>query len=1028
MSMHAEQQPEAIAIIGMEGRFPGAENIDTYWKNLLDGVDAVTRFADDELDPSVPENIRRQPGYVPARGVLKDAECFDAEFFGISPREAEILDPQQRVFLEMAWHALENAGYAPGTNEALIGVYAGMSYNTYFAAHVAKHPRKLAAFGDMAAMIANEKDYLATRTAYKLDLRGPAINVSTACSTSLVAICQACSSLLEYQCDIALAGGISVLCPQARGYQYTEGGIYSPDGRCRPFDADANGTLFGNGGGVVVLKRLSEALADGDTVHAVIRGHALNNDGAGKVSFTAPSVEGQANVVRMANEMAGFSPDDVDYIEAHGTGTSLGDPIEIAALAEAYRGRRRPCHIGSVKGNIGHLDVASGVAGLIKAVLALREGRIPGTLNFRSVNPRLEIERTPFRVVANSSEWPATNAPRRAAVSSFGLGGTNAHVVLEQAPPLPATSAGRPRQLLVLSAKTANALRRQTALLAEHLAATKDTLADIAWTLQAGRRAFPHRLAFAAADAADALARLRARTRLREAEAQDAPRAVFMFPGQGAQYAGMGSYLYEHEPVVRKTIDACADAVRDVLDHDLRDVMFGRSDDAVEVIDETRYTQPALFALELAIARLWMSWDVQPAAMLGHSIGEFVAATIAGVFSDVDAMRVVAERGRLMQAQPGGSMLSVRLAAEELRARLIEGAEIAAINAPGMCVVAGSDEVIRRLAGRLDDEGIRNSVLRTSHAFHSASMEAALQPFEDFLRGVELKAPKLPVISTVTGRLLSADEACNPRYWAMQMREAVRFEDALVAARRYGALLLECGPGVAASTFASQTFADDDDVLVIASLGRRGDSEDELDAMLDAAARAWTRGANLDWRAMHSGERRRRVPAPGYSFERTRHWLEASGEAGQAAGAAVIEQTAATPANEQLPLPERVRHVLAEVTGLAPEALAEDASFTELGLDSLALTQLGQVLRKRFGVDLRFRQLLNECNTLSALIALIGQETQPEKAAGDAPPLPGARLGRRPDGSAAWFIPDPERPGRYREVRARNVSTTRNLT
>lgn len=1030
--MQAEDQLEAIAIIGMEGRFPGAENIDTYWKNLLDGVDAVTRFADDELDPSVPETVRRQEGYVPARGVLKDAECFDAEFFGISPREAEMLDPQQRVFLEMAWRALEHAGYAPGTHDQLVGVYAGMSYNTYFSAHVCKHPRKLAAYGDMAAMIANEKDYLATRTAYKLDLRGPAVNVSTACSTSLVAICQACSALLEYQCDIALAGGISVLCPQARGYQYTEGGIYSPDGRCRPFDAEANGTLFGNGGGVVVLKRLSEALADGDTIHAVIRGHALNNDGAGKVSFTAPSVEGQAKVVRMANEMAGFAPDDIDYIEAHGTGTSLGDPIEIAALAQALRGRDRHCHVGSVKGNIGHLDAASGVAGLIKAALALREGRIPGTLNFRSPNPRLELENTPFRIVDASRPWPDTRGkPRRAAVSSFGLGGTNAHVVLEQAPPQPASSSARPRHVVVLSAKTGKALRRQAALLAEHLETTDAPFADTAWTLQVGRRAFEHRLAFAAASREDAIARLKSRTRLRDGQAAQDARAVFMFPGQGAQYVGMGRELYAHEPVVRETIDECSDTLRETLDHNLRDLMFGHADDAMELLDETGYTQPALFALELAIARLWRHWGVQPAVMLGHSVGEFVAATLAGVFSITDAIRIVAERGRLMQAQPSGSMLAVRLAAAELERHLLPGTEIAAINAPGMCVAAGDDAAIRRLADRLEGEGVRANVIRTSHAFHSALMEGAQQPFEDFLRGFTLNAPRELVVSTVTGEPLGAEQATDPAYWARQMRAPVRFNDALLKAREHGAVFLECGPGVAGSTFAGQAFADDDDVAVIAAIGRRGDSEDELDAVLDAAACAWTRGVAIDWRALHSGERRRRVPAPGYSFERVRHWLDASGE-DDVAGAASpqADDSPATASDEEAPLAERVRALVAEATGVAPAELDEHATFTELGLDSLALTQLGQAVRKRFGVDLRFRQLLNECNSVAALLALIDKPRDParENSSGTAPPVAGARLGRRPDGSAAWFIPDPERPGRYRELRTRTASTTRNLS
>ncbi|HEX7029122.1 MAG TPA: aminotransferase class III-fold pyridoxal phosphate-dependent enzyme [Gammaproteobacteria bacterium] len=995
----AHEGMEGIAIIGMDGRFPGAATVDEYWRNLLDARETITRFDAAALDASVPDELSGQPEYVRARGVLGDADRFDAAFFDISPREAEVLDPQQRVFLEMCWRALEDAGYAPGTHKALTGVFAGMSYNTYFNAHVAKHPEILASYGDIPALVANEKDYLATRVGYKLDLRGPCINISTACSTSLVAVCHAFNSLLDYQCDIALAGGISVLCPQERGYLYQEGSIYSPDGHCRPFDAEAKGTVFGNGGGVVVLKRLSEALADGDTIHAVIRGAALNNDGADKVSFTAPGVEGQADVVQMAQELAGVRADEIGYIEAHGTGTSLGDPIEIAALTRAFRRHtdaRGFCGVGSVKGNIGHLDAASGIAGLIKAALVLRERKIPATLHYTRANPELGLEESPFHVVDKTRDWngnPSGGGPRRAAVSSFGLGGTNAHVVLEEAPVQIQPSASpreHAQQLLVLSAKTEAALERARETMADWLVAHKDVdLADIAFTLQQGRRAFAHRLALAAEDHASAADVLAGKSggHLRRGEASNGvPRTVFMFPGQGSQYAGMCERIYQAEPLVRDIIDRCSDALHGVLEFDLRDVMFDRIDNASELLDETAYTQPALFVAEYALARLWMRWGVAPAALVGHSIGEFVAAALAEVFTPEDGVRAVAERARLMQAQDTGKMLSVRMSEAATREILEPGVELAGVNGPELCVVSGSDAAIQRLKARLEAKEIVCRVLRTSHAFHSAMMEPAVEPFREFLQGLRLNPPRREIVSTVTGRRLSAEEAVDPAYWARQLREPVRFLDALRTARGGddgACLFLEAGPGIAAATFASQAFAEDPNVRIAGSLGRHGDGASELSALLDAAGRLWTQGVPLDWQAMHAGAKRRRVPLPTYRFERTRYWLDSGGKPAVAA-----PETAQSDAADDAPVSERIAALLAEVSGVAVGGEQYGTRFTEMGLDSLFLTQFGQALKKRFGVDLRFRELLVEHNTIAAVARLIESEAPAKPAPKAVAPAP----------------------------------------
>lgn len=984
------EKAEAIAIVGMDGRFPGARNVDEFWHNLLNQRETIDRFNATELDHSVPGELRNSPDYVRVRGRMPEADCFDAEFFGISPREAEMLDPQQRVFLEMCWRALEDAGYAPGTHDALTGVFGGMSNNTYLDAHVRAHPEVLARFGDLSAMIANEKDYLTTRVAYKLDLRGPCINVTTACSTSLVAVCHAVNSLLDYQCDLALAGGVAISCPQERGYLYQEGSIYSADGRCRPFDASAAGTVFSNGGGVVVLKRLSEAQQDGDFIHAVIRGVAMNNDGAGKVSFTAPGVDGQAQVISMAQQMADIDPRSISYIEAHGTGTSLGDPIEVAALTQAFRentAEKGFCGIGSVKGNIGHLDAASGMAGLIKTTRALREKTIPPTLNFDAPNPQLQLEDSPFRIVHECEEWAAGEQPRRAAVSSFGLGGTNAHVVLEEAPPPVPSAPVDAHQLLVLSARTPAALDRSRQALAKCLGNYPDiNIADAAWTLQTGRHEFDERLAIAVRDAQDAAERLASNEagQVRKGNAGYPPeQVVFMFPGQGSQRLGMIERLYEEQPVVRDIVDRCADSLRDVLEFDLRDIMFGRNDNADELLDETQYTQPALFVVEYALAKLWMQWGVQPAVLLGHSIGEFAAAALAGVFELEDAARIVVERGRLMQQQAAGSMLSVRLSAEELEPWLIPGVSIAAMNAPGLSVVSGEDAAIARLQHRLEAEKIACTVLRTSHAFHSVMMEPVVAQFEEYLRAIPMHAPRMTVVSTVTGKTLTGDESTDPAYWSRQLREPVCFMKALQGARALhngSQLYLEVGPGIAASTFATQTFADEDNVDVVASLGRNNDRNDEAALLLSTAGRLWTQGIKLDWQTMHTGARRARLPLPTYSFERTRYWLDTAPASATAPAAASTDTRAIRDDEPQVapaecrPLNEQVAEMLAEISGIASADIDADKAFTELGLDSLLLTQFSQALRKRFGVRLRFRQMLVEHNTLNGILALLKDE------------------------------------------------------
>jgi amino acid adenylation domain-containing protein len=665
---------EPIAIVAMAGRFPGAADVEAFWRNLCEGRDSITVFGPEDLDPSVSAADRADPAYVPARGVIDGVEQFDAAFFGIGPREAELMDPQQRIFLELAWECLERAGHVPDATPGPVGVFAGMFNASYFQRHVSAHPDLIDKVGAFQVMLNNEKDFIATRVAHKLNLTGPAISVHTACSTSLVAICQAMDSLRLGHCDMALAGGITVTCPPRSGYFHQEGAMLSPDGRTRAFDANAKGTVFSDGAAIVLLKRLSDALADGNQLFAVIRGGAINNDGGGKASFTAPSSEGQAAVIAMAHDRAQVDPRTISYVETHGTATPVGDPIEIEGLTKAFRRSTHDtgfCRIGSVKSNVGHLVIAAGAAGVIKTAFALSEQRIPPTLHFEAPNPAIDFAGSPFVVNDAFVDWPSDGSPRRAGVSSFGVGGTNAHVVLEEAPALPASEPASGPQLLVLSARTSTALARAVTQMADHFDAHPgENLADVAWTLATGRKAFAHRVAIVADDSSSAATQLRsaevaaASARGRPARQSD---VVFLFPGQGATYPGMGRGLYDAELTFRAAFDECAEALRGELGFDLRERAF--ADDA-EALLPTAIMQPATFAIEYALARVWLHRGLAPAAMIGHSVGEFVAATLAGVFTLPDALRLVARRGALMQAQPPGGMLSVRLTLEALLSRM----------------------------------------------------------------------------------------------------------------------------------------------------------------------------------------------------------------------------------------------------------------------------------------------------------------------------------------------------------------------
>ncbi|MBK9945448.1 MAG: acyltransferase domain-containing protein [Kouleothrix sp.] len=868
-----------IAIIGMSGRFPGAPDIDRFWQNLCAGVESISSFSDQQLlDAGVDPATLANANYVKAGAVLADADRFDAAFFNYSPREAELIDPQQRLLLECAWAALEHAGYDPERYAGLIGVFAGVSLNSYWVNLLLN--RDLRAMTDgFETMIRNDRDHATTRISYKLNLRGPSVTVQTACSTALVAVHLASQSLLSGECDMALAGGASVGVAQQTGYMFQPGGVQSPDGHCRAFDAQARGTVAGSGLGLVVLKRLADALADHDTIHAVIKGSAINNDGAQKVGYTAPSVEGQARVIRAAQLIAEVAPESIGYVEAHGTGTPLGDPIEIAALTRAFRAgaalhERRP--LGSVKTNIGHLDAAAGIAGLIKTVLALKHAQIPPSLHFHQPNPQIDFAASPFYVNAQLAAWPAGPTPRRAGVSSFGIGGTNAHVVLEQAPPAPPSPPAPPHQLLLLSARSPSALDQATAALATALATTTAPLADIASTLQCGRRAFPYRRALVGADPATLARQLTHPERLPIAHAPATPPPVaLLIPGQGAQHPGMTRTLYATAPVFRATVDTCAALLQPHLACDLRTLLYPPPHQAAAAaaqLDQTALTQPAVFTVCYALAQQWLAWGLRPTALLGHSLGEFVAACLAGVFHLPDALALVATRGRLMQTLPPGHMLSVALPAAALPAWLGPDLDLAAVNGPASCVVAGPPAAVAALADRLQAAGVAHRRLASPRAFHSAMMAPIADAFAQAVAGVARQAPQLACVAGVSGTWLTAAEATDPAYWARQLRAPVQFAAGvatLVGAGQAG-VLLEVGPG---QTLRGLAQGQAGTAVVLASLGHADDAGTPEDAALAAAqGQLWQAGVGLDWAAIQ-GAGRRRVPLPTYPFARQRFWI-----------------------------------------------------------------------------------------------------------------------------------------------------------
>lgn len=993
MSTNNELPAGAIAVVGMAGRFPGARTLSAFWDNLRNGTESVVTLSEDELRANgVSDKALANHNYVRRAALLDGIDEFDAGFFGFTPLAARTMDPQHRLFLQTAWHALEDAGYQPGELEGSVGVYGTSTTSGYLLHNLMSHydPNLIIGQGVSFEMVnlslQNDKDYLATRVAHQLNLRGPALSVQTACSSALVAVHLACQSILGGECDMALAGGSSLRVPHHVGYWHEPGSMVSATGHCRPFDVRADGTIFASGVGVVVLKALEAAVDDGDHIHAVIRGSALNNDGATKMTYAAPTAAGQADVIAEAHAVAEVDAATISYVESHGTGTPLGDPIEIEGLRQAFavseEQRSGPCYVGSVKSNIGHLESAAGIASLIKTILCLQHRAIPGTLHYTSPNPELHLDSGPFRIRGEHGPWESDGI-RRAGVSSFGVGGTNAHVIVEEWPQDDAADAVAPKpgpEVLLLSARTAEALQQGRADLAAQLASGTDTeapnLPDVAYTL-ANRHPHAMRLAAVVADRADAVAVLGSEESENvfvgegldpgDIAAGGTERVVFLFPGQGAQHIGMARGLYDSEPVFAEYFDACVAGFEAELGYDLRAMIFeGTSRD----LERTDRTQPALFTVEYALAKLVESYGVRPAALVGHSIGEYAAATVAGVFDLDTAIKVVAMRARLMHAAPRGVMVAVPISADALGAYLTGDVDLAAVNDPDGCVVAGTDAAIREFSEALKQAGINARRVRTSHAFHSRLMDSMISEFTAFLSRQTLNEPRIPLLSNLTGTWLAPSEATNPATWARSVRATVRFADEIDnVLNDPHRVLIEVGPGATLTASAARNPKFAGGHRAVRLMRHHAQNRDDRDTFLLALGQLWAAGIDVDWSGLRGDYQPKRVTVPGYPFERQRHWLEHNAGAtwvsgaGASNGAAVNGAAGADGTAKGESMEATLQRIWAICLGVG--SVDTHANFFDIGGDSLVAISVAMAASHE-GLDLTPQDLYDN-PTVAAL-------------------------------------------------------------
>lgn len=991
----SESTSQDIAIIGMAGRFPGSDTIEELWDNLKNGKETISFFTKEELDINLPEKLRNDPLYIGARGILPSAKFFDANFFGLNPQLAATMDPQIRVFMEICFEALEQSGHLPKYYKGSIGVYSGCEINTYYENNLFLNNELKNSVGDLQIYTVNGKDFIAPRTSYHLNLKGPAVSVHSACSTSLLAVAEAAKAIRTGMCDIALAGGSSVTAPIHSGHLYDEGFIKSPDGRTRPFEATGKGTVFSDGAGVVLLKKLEEAQKDGDTIYGILKGVGVNNDGGDKGSFMAPSSKGQAGAIINAFNDAQIDPSTISYLEAHGTATPIGDPIEIEGLKMAFGKQEKNgyCALGSIKSNMGHTTAAAGVGGLIKTLLAMRHKQIPPMVGFNNPNPNIDFENSPFFINNKLIDWNV-DGKRRAGISSFGIGSTNVHVIVEEyeTEALPSSN-GRPFQLLMWSAKSQNSLLGYENALGQFLDNSPNVnLADVAYSLNVTRDNFTHRsflVTDSTNDAVEKLVSLKTKN-TKSTQLKKVPDEMgFLFPGQGAQFLQMGKTLYENESVYRIAIDTCAEILIQDLGLDIRSILFPEtnSNEAEELLKNTRYTQPALFVTEYALSQLWISWGIKPTFFCGHSIGEFAAAHLAGIMNLNDALHIVAMRGLLISQLPEGSMLAVRVPYSEIRDLLPDSLSIAAINSNQFCVVSGTSEEIALFNQKLDSKDIPNKILITSHAFHSAMMEPILDSFKEELEKIKLNKPRLPIISTATGTWLTDAEATNPMYWVNHVKNTVRFADAMDTAFELdNSILLEVGPGQSLTALARQQAAGKTIAVFPSLTFPKEVFQNEYVTLLSTLGELWLRGINPDWKSFYSEQKRLKIELPSYVFDRKPCWIDPvntmeiiHSPRNSTSIAATIPQFQSefinpenSPTHEEVSRKDKLLLKIAEIikqaSGIEYDTDAANNTFLELGLDSLSLTQLSGKLKKEFDLPITFRQL-NETYPSPSLLA-----------------------------------------------------------
>ncbi|KLT66997.1 type I polyketide synthase [Pedobacter sp. BMA] len=990
---HQAQAGRNIAVVGLAGRFPGADTVGELWDLLCKGKETTTFFTSGELDVNIPDNIKNDDLYVKARGIINDTMMFDPDFFGINKKLAELMDPQQRIFLEIAFELLEKTGHLQKTDQYKTGVFAGCGPNFYYENNVLAHPEKIEVMGKLQVTTVNDKDYIASRTAYHLNLKGPAINVNSACSTSLLAILEAVNSLRAMQCDVAIAGGASINASINSGHLYQDGSILSKDGHCRPFDNDSTGTVFSDGAGVVLLKRLEDAEADRDQIYAIIKGVGVSNDGNQKASFTAPSTDGQADAILTAIADADVETRNISYIETHGTGTPIGDPIEFEGLLQAFGNHndKQYCAIGSVKSNFGHLTEAAGVASFIKTCLSLHHKKLLPSIGFQTPNQNIDFKNSPFFVNTKLQDWK--HEIKLAGVSSFGVGGTNVHVILEgyQNTEIPTTSR-RQYELIAWSAKAPESLTAYHGALQHFTAGQPGLLAeDLAYALNTSRGSFPYRgfqVVSTENRLSEQLSRPDTETHLPTVSSAAAADLVFLFPGQGAQYNNMGHDLYKQEPVYREAVDECAEILKEFMEADIRDVIFDENSFS-DTINQTENSQPAIFATGYALARLWMSWGLQPGLLCGHSVGEYVAAHLSGVFSLSDGLKLVALRGKMMSTIPSGGMLSVRVKDNDLSNLLSGELSIAAENTRNLFVVAGPSAELEDFKAKIDTLGIPGKRLSASHAFHSSMMDPVIADFRSLVDTISLSKPKIPVMSTVTGKMLTESEATDPGYWASHLRKTVKFSTAVEAIiSSCNPLFLEIGPGETLSVFARQiAMGQSRPYTVISGIKAK---ESGTRQVTTALGKLWSNGFDINWHQYYSSQQRKLIELPAYTFNKEKYWLE------PASTNKVTEHTAQnayhnmdTLQTRKNTLISRVKTVLENSSGIGFDQVDLNKNFLEIGFDSLLLTQLATSLKREFAISITFRQLNDECSSINTLTEYIAQRI-PEEIVQKLAPMPSA--------------------------------------